>query len=145
MLLSQFAAQDRRIYRREERFNPPGRIVRRRGQDLVPVLVHLRPGRGLISKEHVGLIDVDLAHAGEKIKAFGTVWGRRGKRGDSCHQIREQGGAREHMRTAARDAPRRQAVNTELSADRADIVGAIGDSAPRLWRGLPVAWSVVAD
>jgi hypothetical protein len=129
----------------EVRGHPPGRIVRRRGQDFVSVLVHLCPGRGLVSKEQAGVVDVDLAHAGKIIKAFGTAWGRRGKRGDSSHQIREQGGAREHMWTAARDAPRRQAIDAELSADRADIVSAIGDSAPRLGRGLPVAWSVVAD
>ena len=49
------------------------------------------------------------------------------------------------MRTAARDSLRRQATDAEFSADRADIVGAIGDSTPRLRRGLPVAWSVVAD
>src|SRR5712691_13096360 len=49
------------------------------------------------------------------------------------------------MRAAARVAPRRHAIDAQLSADRAYIGGAVGDGAAWLGRGLPVAWPVVPD
>ena len=73
--------------------------------------------------------------------------GRRGKRGDSSHQIREQGGAREHMRYRRAKMPHvaRRSMPS-FSADRAGTSSAqSATDAPRLGRGLPVAWSVVAD
>jgi hypothetical protein len=42
-------------------------------------------------------------------------------------------------------APRRHAIDAQLSADRAHIGGAVGDGAAWLGRGLPIAWPVVAD
>ncbi len=72
-VFGQLAAQGRGICRREERFNRLGCILWRRGQEFLPVLVRLCPG----------------------------LWGRRGERGGGGHQVREQRGAREHVRAAA--------------------------------------------
>jgi len=136
---------ERHICRREHRLNIPGHIGWRRGQDLLPVLVQFLPGRGLVGEEQAGVIDAVLAHAGEIIKALGVERGQRGKRGGSSHQIREQGSARQYIRAAARVAPRHHAIDAQLSADRADIGGAVGDGAAWLGRGLPEARPVVAD
>ena len=46
--LGQLAAQDRRICRCQQRLDPLGRILGRRGQQFLPVLVRLCPSRGLV-------------------------------------------------------------------------------------------------
>ena len=86
-----------------------------------------------------------LAHAGEIIKTLAVERCRRGKRGGSRNKIREEGGARQHIRPAARVAPRHHAIDAQLTADRTDVGGAVGDGAARLGRGLTVARPVVAD
>ena len=90
-----------------------------------------------VGEEQASVIDVVLRHAGEVIEALASNGARRGRRGGSSHQIREYGGARQHMRAAARVAPRHQPVDAQLSADRPDISGAVGDRAAWLGRGLP--------
>jgi hypothetical protein len=50
-VFGQLAAQDCRICRREKRFNSPRRILWRRGQDFLPVLVRFCPGRSLVCEE----------------------------------------------------------------------------------------------
>ena len=94
--------------------------------------------------EQAGVIDLGLAQAGGIVEAFGVVPGQRGNRGGGRHQIREQGSTRQRVSAGARVAPRLQPVGAQLSADRTDIGGGVGDGGPG-GAELPVAGPVVAD
>jgi hypothetical protein len=126
--LSQVAGEHRCICRSEQRCQYGRDVVRCRGEFFLPVLLGLGTGCGLVGHEQTGVIDISLAHSGEIVESVGVKWGQRSERRGGAHQVGEQRGARKHMRAAARDAPRCQAIDAEVGADRKDIRGAVGDS-----------------
>ena len=91
------------------------------------------------------LLHVDGIHPSEPVEVFGVV----GRTSDHARHPRyalgQTSGYRQGMRTAARPAADREALDVELVGDRGDVADTVDHAAARLASRAPVAWPVVGD
>jgi hypothetical protein len=72
------------------------------------------------------LLVVLAAHPLEKVQILRAEHSDPGHGGAGQHLVGQQGGARQRMRSAARDADRVAAIGAEMGKDRGGIGGAVG-------------------
>jgi len=133
------------VDRRQDAEHHIAQLVRCRGEHLRCLVAEERLEHVETGERGIPLGDVSLPLTCEPVEPV-RVEGRGGcERGDRDAPIGEQRAARERVRSAAGDPPRREAVDTERIERIGDVAGDVGDGAAGLRRRRAVAGAVVAD
>ena len=129
----------------EERPEHLFQLIRAQREALVAVALDRRPQRFLACEHEVELLDVVLAHACVPVEALGSPGRDAGDRGGCDQPVAAESRAGEGMRSAARVAPGRVALELERVGDRLDVRHDGGDRPAPVACGAAVAGPVVAD